>query len=210
MTNILKTQFDNIADAAKDNVLIEAVTARVLTAYSSSIERFKTADLIALNALSDTEFAIVLGQKMAQASVFINAIKEDKCNTRERTKNLFLQLLSEHGGGYSSKQLALKLEKTTAAISKRRKEHRLFYLQVAGRIYHPAFQFNLDDRVTVPFKQIIKILASKDQYAAFGFLTTQHVGHGDKEQPIYELLRGEGQPPFVYEQIEQMAHQVWQ
>lgn len=208
MSGSLRTEFDNIESAAKDNALVEAVTARALHAYVSSIPTLSTADLIALNTLPDTEFSLRIGQKMAQASVFISAGNKENSNEREQAKNLFLESLAKHGGGYSSKELALKLGITTAAISKRRKEHQLFHLQVAGKIYHPAFQFNADNQVTEPFKRLIVILADKDQMAAFAFLTQMHINRSDVQRPIYEILRSSRQPRYIYEQVEEKAQRI--
>ncbi|MFT4928192.1 MAG: hypothetical protein ACI8WB_004311 [Phenylobacterium sp.] len=208
MSASLQTNFNSIEMATKDNALIEAITARALNAYVSSIPTLSTADLIALNTLPDTEFSIEIGQKMAEASVFINADSHAQENLRVQAKNDFLTSLTQHGGGYSSKELAIKLGITTAAISKRRKEHQLFHLQVAGKLYHPTFQFNDQNKVTDPFKRVIAILNEKDQMAAFAFLTKMHINRSDTAQPIYEILRGSKQPRYIYEQIEEKAARI--
>ena len=44
--------------------------------------------------------------------------------------------------------------------------------------------------------------------AAFTFLTKLQVNRGESELPIYQILRGEKQPVYIYEQIIEKAQRV--
>lgn len=195
-------------ETANDNALVKAITARAWNTLKTAIPNINTEELVELNMLSDTDFSLQIGKKMAQATVFINTQFKEDILDREISKTLFLQQMAKHGGGYSSAELAKQLDITTAAIAKRRKEGQLFHLKVAGKKYHPSFQF--DDNYVVPeeLKKLINILKNKDEMAAFAFLIKPHTDRDGIKKTVYELLKGPKQPRYIYQQIMEKAQKI--
>ncbi len=204
MSTLLKKEFHILEDITKGNPLAEAIALRAIHSLIASLKICNDSSLIDLNMLPDAAFALGIGQKMAESSVFV----ENGVSKRQDAINLFLKMFEKHGGGYSSKKLTQELSLTKSGISKQRKENKLFHIKVAGKIYHPVFQFNDDFSVSSNLKKVIKLLSNKDEMASFQFLTRLHDSFDGQKLPIYKLLKSKEQPLYIYEQIEEKAQRL--
>ena len=209
MSIAMKKHIDLLDHATSGNDMARVVLSRVLGLYGKFFDKMNSSDLVDLAELSDTDLAAEVGVKIAEMSVF-SEVEETK-SLKERTEGelYFLNLLSNHGSGWDTNQVAKVLGGiSTAAVGKKRKNGQIFYLRVAGKYYHPCFQFNVNNEITDSFKQVIKILSSKDQMASLEFLTSDMETFDGEVKAVYEILRGDKQPKFTYEQIEKLANRI--
>ncbi|WMN87847.1 hypothetical protein NI382_02960 [Vibrio parahaemolyticus] len=209
MSIAIKKQIDLLEHATSGNDMAKVVLSRILGLYGKCFEKINSSDLVDLAALSDTELAAEVGLKIAEMSVFSDVEETNSLKERTEGELYFLNLLSNHESGLDTKQVAKVLGGiSTAAVGKQRKNGQIFYLKVAGKYYHPCFQFNEENVITDSFKRVIKILSSKDQMASLEFLISEMETFDGSVKSIYEILRGESQPRFTYEQIEKLANRI--
>lgn len=209
MTALIKTQTQLVEQIAATNELAAVVATRMLNVFNRSVKTFSNHELAQLAALCDAEMSIKLGIKLAEAQVFIEPEVLNQSKKKSQGEAFFLKALEQHGGGYDTSGVATIFGNITAtAVGKKRKNHQLFFLKVAGKYYHPKFQFDNHHKITKPFRDILAILGTKDQMAGFQLLTSTLEVNNGKTLPIYEILKGEKQPRYVYEQIEKLARRI--
>ena len=205
MNTIIKDQVQLLAESASNDPVLTTLLCRTFTSIINQINNVSSTEAAKLLALQDHEFSLELGNAIAARQMVNTPNTPQGEPEKAKTTQKFLLALNEHGGGYTANQLAEALNMTKQGISNRKNRKQLFYVKVAGQIYFPKFQFDHNNKVNNEFKKIITILAPKDKIASF-FLLIETLSDGNGQvRPIYQILCGDKQPRYIYDQIEQKA-----
>ncbi|WP_042152330.1 MULTISPECIES: hypothetical protein [unclassified Pseudoalteromonas] len=209
MNTIQEREVTILAESVSNDPLKMTLIRRGITNIINNISGVSNDEVIQLLTLQDIDFSMRFGNAIAErhmlqthSEVVDSSIKKNKMIQK------FLESLKEHGGGYTSMQLAEKLEVSKQAISNKKSREQLFYVKVGGQTYFPTFQFSDEKKVSSAFKKVLTILANKDRVSSFFFFTQKLEDRNGNLKPIYKILRGEKQPRYIYEQIEKRARSI--
>ncbi|MCJ8274673.1 MAG: hypothetical protein MJK04_35395 [Psychrosphaera sp.] len=209
MDTTIEREVAHLAKSVSNDPLIVTLIRRGIASIINNVKDVNGEEVSSLLSLQDVDFSMKLGNTIAERQMLQTHNNAINANfEKNKMVQKFLNSLEAHGGGYTSIQLAEAQGVSKQAISNRKSRDQLFHVTVGGQTYYPAFQFSDDSKIASAFKSMITTLAKKDRIASFFFLIQQVQDGSENFKPIYDILRGEKQPRYIYDQIDKKAKAI--